>query len=101
MNITNDEDRRLKRLTAREREVMHHVCEGKHNKEIAFALGISPRTVEAYKARVKDKLVRALQDECEQIGHDWMESIDGDLDTVCNKCGTLKGAALDALRKKE
>ncbi|MCC6611580.1 MAG: response regulator transcription factor [Burkholderiales bacterium] len=46
----------LARLTAREREVLDLVADGKHNREIAALLGISPRTVEVYKARLMDKL---------------------------------------------
>lgn len=49
-------DRRLARLTARERQVLTMVVDGRHNREIAQALGISPRTVEVYKARLMDKL---------------------------------------------
>jgi RNA polymerase sigma factor (sigma-70 family) len=54
---------RLQRLTQREREVMEHVVAGRHNREIAVELGISPRTVEVYKARLMDKLdVRRVPD---------------------------------------
>lgn len=52
---------RLARLTAREREVLDLVSLGRHNREIAAALRISPRTVEVYKARMMEKLqVRRL-----------------------------------------
>jgi RNA polymerase sigma factor (sigma-70 family) len=47
---------RIERLTPREREVLSHVLAGHHNREIAVALGISPRTVEVYKAKLFDKL---------------------------------------------
>ena len=47
---------KLARLTAREREVMEHAVAGKHAKEIAAALGISPRTVEVHKMRIMEKL---------------------------------------------
>ena len=47
---------RLEGLTPREREVMEHVVAGRHNREIAAALAISPRTVEVHKARMMDKL---------------------------------------------
>lgn len=47
---------RLGALTPREREVMDHVVAGRHNREIAAALAISPRTVEVHKARMMDKL---------------------------------------------
>ena len=54
---------RLRRLTQREREVMDRVVAGRHNREIAADLGISPRTVEVYKARLMDKLdVRRVAD---------------------------------------
>lgn len=54
---------RLQRLTQREREVMGQVVAGRHNREIAADLGISPRTVEVYKARLMDKLdVRRVAD---------------------------------------
>jgi len=46
----------LARLTPREREVMELVVAGRHNKEIADALGISVRTVEVHKARILTKL---------------------------------------------
>jgi FixJ family two-component response regulator len=35
---------------------LSHVLAGHHNREIAVALGISPRTVEVYKAKLFDKL---------------------------------------------
>lgn len=48
--------RRLEELTPREREVMELVIAGRHNREIAEKLGISPRTVEVHKARMMAKL---------------------------------------------
>jgi RNA polymerase sigma factor (sigma-70 family) len=54
---------RLRRLTQRERQVMEGLIAGRHNREIAADLGISPRTVEVYKARLMDKLdVRRVAD---------------------------------------
>jgi FixJ family two-component response regulator len=47
---------RLSMLTAREREVMEQATQGRHAKEIAVALGISPRTVEVHKTRLMAKL---------------------------------------------
>jgi DNA-binding NarL/FixJ family response regulator len=43
-------------LTARERDVIHPVAEGKSNKFIAIELGISMRTVEAHRARIFYKM---------------------------------------------
>lgn len=48
--------RRLEELTPREHEVMALVIAGRHNREIAEELGISPRTVEVHKARMMAKL---------------------------------------------
>ena len=48
--------RRLEELTPREHEVMELVIAGRHNREIAAALDISPRTVEVHKARMMAKL---------------------------------------------
>lgn len=47
---------RLARLTTREREVMDKITLGEPNREIARQLGISPRTVEVYKARMMEKM---------------------------------------------
>jgi RNA polymerase sigma factor (sigma-70 family) len=46
----------LARLTPREREVLEHAVNGLHAKEIAAALGISPRTVEVHKMHIMEKL---------------------------------------------
>ena len=43
-------------LTSREREVIQLVSEGKSNKEVASALGVSVKTVEAHRASVMHKL---------------------------------------------
>lgn len=42
-------------LSPREREVLNGVIAGKMNKVIAYELGISPRTVEVYRANVMSK----------------------------------------------
>nr|MBL8411751.1 response regulator transcription factor [Dechloromonas sp.] len=55
--MNQDQRRRLlDSLTPRETEVMDRVVAGRHNREIAAELGISPRTVEVHKARMMDKL---------------------------------------------
>jgi two-component system, LuxR family, response regulator FixJ len=46
---------RLAELSARERDVLAGVIEGKMNKQIAFDLAISPRTVEIYRANLMAK----------------------------------------------
>jgi PAS domain S-box-containing protein len=42
-------------LTTRERQIVMHLGEGRTSKEIARTLSISPRTVEAYRARLLKK----------------------------------------------
>jgi two-component system response regulator FixJ len=49
-------DNRLATLSTREREVLEGLVAGKPNKIIAFDLGISPRTVEIYRAHVMTKM---------------------------------------------
>ena len=46
----------LEVLTSREREILIHIAEGKTNKEIGAALGISTRTVETH----RDSLMRKI-----------------------------------------
>jgi two-component system response regulator FixJ len=47
---------RLSQLSARERQVLEGLVAGNANKVIAFDLGISPRTVEIYRANVMTKM---------------------------------------------
>lgn len=46
----------LARLTEREREVLDMVCQGWASKEIAAALHVSARTIDAHRARIGEKL---------------------------------------------
>ena len=46
---------RFERLTARERDVLRLVVAGRSSKEVAQALGISPRTVENHRAHIMEK----------------------------------------------
>jgi RNA polymerase sigma factor (sigma-70 family) len=54
--VGDETSSRLARLTPRERQVMDLAAAGRHNREIGESLGISPRTVEVYKARLMEKL---------------------------------------------
>jgi two-component system response regulator FixJ len=54
---------RLQALTVRERQVLDGLAKGLPNKTIAYDLGISPRTVEIYRANVMSKLrVKSLSE---------------------------------------
>ena len=47
---------RIAALSPRERDVLTGLVEGRANKQIAFDLGISPRTVEIYRANLMNKM---------------------------------------------
>jgi two-component system response regulator FixJ len=49
-------EERLALLSARERQVLDGLVAGKANKVIAYDLGISPRTIEIYRANVMTKM---------------------------------------------
>ncbi|MFZ3359741.1 MAG: response regulator FixJ [Xanthobacteraceae bacterium] len=49
-------DSRLAALSPRERDVLGGLVAGRANKQIAFDLGISPRTVEIYRANLMNKM---------------------------------------------
>lgn len=46
---------RIASLSGRERDVLHGIAAGKSNKTTALELGISPRTVEVYRAKLMAK----------------------------------------------
>src|SRR6188474_1520025 len=50
---------RLEHLSARERQVLEGLVAGHPNKTIAYDLGISPRTIEIYRANVMTKMEAA------------------------------------------
>jgi two-component system, LuxR family, response regulator FixJ len=54
---------RLASLSARERQVLDGLVAGNPNKTIAYDLGISPRTVEVYRANVMTKMQAATLSE--------------------------------------
>ena len=64
--LGGDERRSSPRLTPRERDIVHHVCGGLKNKEIALALSITAGTVKVHlmhifeKTGVKDRFELAV-----------------------------------------
>jgi two-component system response regulator FixJ len=52
-------EERLAKLSARERQVLEGLVAGQPNKVIAYDLGISPRTIEIYRANVMTKMEAA------------------------------------------
>ena len=60
---THETQERLKTLTPREQEVFSLVVTGMANKEIAYKLGTSERTIKAHRAQVMEKMhARSLAD---------------------------------------
>jgi two-component system response regulator FixJ len=49
-------EHRISTLSPREKDVLGGLIEGRANKQIAFELGISPRTVEIYRANLMNKM---------------------------------------------
>ena len=47
---------RVESMTPREREIFTHVVDGRLNKQIAFELGISEKTVKIHRGRVMEKM---------------------------------------------
>jgi FixJ family two-component response regulator len=47
---------RLEKLTPREYEVFSHVVSGKLNKQVAFDLGVTEKTIKVHRARVMEKM---------------------------------------------
>ena len=50
---------RLATLSSRERDVLEGLVAGQANKQIAYELGISPRTIEIYRANLMTKMQAA------------------------------------------
>jgi two-component system response regulator FixJ len=51
-----DIEHRISTLSPREKDVLSGLIDGRANKQIAFDLGISPRTVEIYRANLMNKM---------------------------------------------
>ena len=51
-----DTEKRMARLTPREREVFERVIKGMLNKQIGFELGTTEKTIKVHRARVMEKM---------------------------------------------
>jgi FixJ family two-component response regulator len=60
---------RYEGLTPREREVLAHVVSGKLNKQIAFDLGTTERTIKAHRASIMEKLAIQSVAELVRLAH--------------------------------
>lgn len=69
-SATEQVRQRIELLSERERQVLKGVVAGLPNKSIAFELGISPRTVEVYRAGLMGKMqARSLPDLVRMVMH--------------------------------
>jgi DNA-binding NarL/FixJ family response regulator len=64
----------IQRLTDRELEVFEHVGRGKSTQDIAGLLGISPRTVDAHRTHIREKLGLCDGNELIRFAVRWIES---------------------------
>jgi FixJ family two-component response regulator len=71
---------RIERLSVREREVLERVLQGRLNKQIAYELDISEKTVKAHRGRVMEKMevatVAELVHLCDVVGIGVQENAD-------------------------
>lgn len=54
--VSGSEEKAADPLTPRQREILKHLAEGESVKEIAFALGLSVKTVESHRAAIMERL---------------------------------------------
>jgi DNA-binding NarL/FixJ family response regulator len=61
-------------LSDRELEVLHQVGHGIDVKKIATSLNLSPKTVQTYRDRIRQKLVFADSRELARFAHEWVDA---------------------------
>jgi DNA-binding NarL/FixJ family response regulator len=64
-------------LSDRELEILHLVGHGIDVKKIATQLNLSPKTVQSYRDRIRQKLVFADARELARFAHQWVEAEEG------------------------
>ena len=76
--ISGENNRRasfpIERLTDRELEVFEHIGQGKNVQEIAEQLAISPRTVDAHRTHIREKLGFGNSGDLTRYAVRWVES---------------------------
>ncbi len=65
----------MERLSDRELEVFRMIGEGKGTREIAQALNLSIKTIETYRAHIKEKLSIKSAAELARVAVNWVESV--------------------------
>lgn len=64
-------------LSDRELEVLHLVGHGVDVKEIARKLNLSPKTIQTYRDRIRQKLIFADARELARFAHEWVDKEEG------------------------
>lgn len=64
-------------LSDRELEVLHQVGHGTDVKKIAASLNLSPKTIQTYRDRIRQKLVFADSRELTRFAHEWVDAEEG------------------------
>ncbi len=64
-------------LSDRELEVLHQVGHGTDVKKIAASLNLSPKTIQTYRDRIRQKLVFADARELTRFAHEWVGAEEG------------------------
>lgn len=64
-------------LSDRELEILHLVGHGMEVKKIATQLNLSPKTVQSYRDRIRQKLVFADARELARFAHEWVDAEEG------------------------
>ena len=72
----SEEESPLERLSDRELEVFEYIGRGFTTREIADKLALSPKTIDSYRSRIKDKLAIDSNNELTRRAVLWVESQD-------------------------
>jgi DNA-binding NarL/FixJ family response regulator len=73
---SDEEESPLERLSDRELEVFEYMGRGFTTREIAEKLALSPKTIDSYRSRIKDKMAIDSNNELTRRAVLWVESQD-------------------------
>jgi DNA-binding NarL/FixJ family response regulator len=75
----SEEDSPLERLSDRELEVFEYMGRGSTTREIADKLALSPKTIDSYRSRIKEKMAIDSNNELTRRAVLWVESQDQEM----------------------
>ncbi len=79
-NTRNPERTPISALSNRELQIIHHIGESRDNRQIARLTGVSLKTVEAHRSRIKDKLSLRSTSDLIRFATHWVQREDSFLD---------------------